>query len=44
MSEEKIGSREECEAARDELAKLEAEHAKLGCPRSRRGTSPRSRR
>jgi predicted dithiol-disulfide oxidoreductase (DUF899 family) len=27
---EKIGSREEWQAARDELAKLEAEHAKLG--------------
>ena len=30
MSGEKIGSREEWQAARDELAKLEAEHATLG--------------
>ncbi|HTD58826.1 MAG TPA: DUF899 family protein [Solirubrobacteraceae bacterium] len=30
MPDEKIGSREEWQAARDELAKLEAEHAKLG--------------
>src|ERR1700674_4930036 len=28
MPEHKIGSREECQAARDELAKLEAEHTK----------------
>ena len=30
MSEHKIGTREEWQAARDELAKLEAEHAELG--------------
>ena len=30
MPEHKIGSREEWQAARDELAKLEAEHAQLG--------------
>jgi predicted dithiol-disulfide oxidoreductase (DUF899 family) len=30
MSEHKTGTREEWQAARDELAKLEAEHAKLG--------------
>ena len=30
MPEHKIGSREEWRAARDELAKLEAEHAQLG--------------
>src|ERR671924_2390446 len=30
MPEHKTGTREECQAARDELAKLEAEHAKLG--------------
>ena len=30
MPEHRIGTREEWEAARDELAKLEAEHAKLG--------------
>jgi predicted dithiol-disulfide oxidoreductase (DUF899 family) len=30
MSEQKIGSREEWQAARDELAKLEAEYAELG--------------
>ncbi len=30
MPEHKIGTREEWQAARDELAKLEAEHAKLG--------------
>src|SRR3954466_14777124 len=30
MPDHKIGTREEWEAARDELAKLEAEHAKLG--------------
>src|SRR5256885_3148914 len=30
MQDHKIGSREEWQAARDELAKLEAEHAKLG--------------
>ena len=44
MSEHKIGTREEWQAARDELAKLEAEHAELarrspssgaGCPGSR---------
>src|SRR5436190_18384413 len=29
MSEDKTGTREEWQAARDELAKLEAEHAKL---------------
>src|SRR5215218_982880 len=30
MPEHKIGTREEWQAARDELAKLEAEHAQLG--------------
>ena len=30
MSEHKIGTREDWQAARDELAKLEAEHAQLG--------------
>ena len=30
MPENKIGTRGEWEAARDELAKLEAEHAELG--------------
>src|SRR5436309_12129819 len=30
MTEHKIGTREEWQAARDELAKLEAEHAELG--------------
>ena len=30
MPEHKIGTREEWQMARDELAKLEAEHAKLG--------------
>src|SRR5205807_2284758 len=30
MSAHKIGTREEWQAARDELAKLEAEHAELG--------------
>src|SRR4026208_1263353 len=30
MADPKIGTREEWQAARDELAKLEAEHAKLG--------------
>src|SRR3954451_24458366 len=30
MPEQKIGSREEWQAAREELAKLEAEHAELG--------------
>src|ERR671916_3032209 len=30
MSDHKIGTREEWQAARDELAKLEAEHAELG--------------
>ena len=30
MPEHKIGTREEWQAARDELAKLEAEHAELG--------------
>src|SRR6266480_1188124 len=30
MADSKIGSREEWQAARDELAKLEAEHAELG--------------
>ena len=30
MPEHKIGTREDWEAARDELAKLEAEHAELG--------------
>jgi predicted dithiol-disulfide oxidoreductase (DUF899 family) len=39
MLEHKIGTREEWEAARDELAKLEAEHAELG----RRVTGQRRR-
>jgi hypothetical protein len=30
MPEHRIGTREEWQAARDELAKLEAEHAELG--------------
>ena len=30
MAEHKVGAREEWQAARDELAKLEAEHAKRG--------------
>src|SRR3954452_11742910 len=30
MPEQKIGTREDWQAARDELAKLEAEHAQLG--------------
>ena len=30
MTEHKIGNREDWQAARDELAKLEAEHAELG--------------
>ena len=30
MSDHKIGTREQWQAARDELAKLDAEHAKLG--------------
>jgi len=30
MPDYKVGSREEWQAARDELAKLEAEHAKVG--------------
>jgi len=30
MSEHKIGTREEWQAARDDLARLEAEHAELG--------------
>jgi len=30
MNEQKVGTREEWQAARDELAKLEAEHAELG--------------
>src|SRR5256885_2641040 len=30
MPEHKVGTREEWQAARDELAKLEAEHAELG--------------
>src|SRR5919205_1531133 len=30
MPEQKIGTREDWQAARDELAKLEAEHAELG--------------
>src|SRR5437773_12507371 len=37
MSAHKIGTREEWQAARDELAKLEAEHAELG----QRGTEQR---
>src|SRR3982750_64472 len=39
MSEQTIGTREEWQAARDELAKLEAEHAELG----RRATEQRRR-
>ena len=30
MAEHKVGTREEWQAAREELAKLEAEHAELG--------------
>src|ERR671931_1601505 len=39
LTEHKIGTREEWQAARDELAKLEAEHAELG----RRATEKRRR-
>ena len=30
MPQQKIGTREEWQAARDELAKIEADHAELG--------------
>ena len=43
MTEGKIGTREDWQAARDELAKLEAEHAELTRKVTDKGRLPRSR-